>query len=103
MSHKSSVHTIIIVMGEKTKIPLDYLGYPINSPPAYNHINRFDIRRLEQLCLSYYAPLRQEWDINHVAYWDEDGNYVEPLKELSHFLSVCNHTNYYDDQEYITS
>jgi hypothetical protein len=102
---RESVHAIINVIGDSTKISLDYLGYPIHPdkvPPAYNHIVRFDIRRLEKLCLSYYAPLQQEWYINHVAYWDDAGNYVEPVKELSYFLSICNHTNYPDDEYNIT-
>lgn len=62
-------------------IHIDDDGVPLSTPPLYNNIAKFDIHRLEKMCIANHVPLRSTWDILAVGYWTEDGTYEPPAKD----------------------
>ena len=47
-------------------------------PEEYNNIVKFDVKRLERMCMANHIPLAREWDILAVGYWTDDGQYETP-------------------------
>ena len=47
-------------------------------PDEYANIVKFDVRRLEKMCVANHIPFRDCWDILAFGYWTDDGNYEEP-------------------------
>lgn len=59
-------------------------GKPVSDlPPDYNNIAKFDLNRLEKMCISNHIPMRDEWDILALGYWTKDGNYEHPADDYS--------------------
>lgn len=59
-------------------------GEPISDlPPEYDNIVKFDIKRLERMCVSNHITMREEWDIVALGYWTDDGNYENPAPDYS--------------------
>lgn len=63
---------------------VNHKGYPVSElPDDYHNITKFDLQRLERMCISNHVPMREEWDILALGYWTDDGGYEEPAPDYS--------------------
>ena len=79
-------HSALHISSGAGSIIVNDQGYPLfndSLPEEYNDIARFDIKRLDKMCLANHIPLRNEWDILAVGYWTTDGEYEEPATDYA--------------------
>ena len=77
-------HSHLTISSSCGDVAIDIDGYPVSRlPPEYKDIVRFDLTRLNKMCLANHIPLRNDWDILAVGYWLTDGSYEQPAEDYN--------------------